>query len=212
MFNESLYRREYYLKNKDVIKERSRIRYLEKRTQILKQKKLYREKNKEKIKIKLADWYQKNKEEQKCKVKLYRENNKESLDEKKKVYVSQNMESVRKRQRAWRRKAYKDNIHYKLSVITRSRLRVALKKRQLTGQTIKLLGCSIDNLEIYLESRFTDDMSWDNHGMYGWHIDHKIPLNSFDLSDGEQLKLACHYTNLQPLWCTDNWKKKDQLI
>ena len=40
-------------------------------------------------------------------------------------------------------------------------------------------------------------MTFDNHGLYGWHIDHIIPLSTAKTE--EAIKL-CHYTNLQPLW------------
>jgi hypothetical protein len=42
-------------------------------------------------------------------------------------------------------------------------------------------------------------MSWDNYGFYGWHVDHKRPLSSFDYSDENKersLREAWHYTNL----------------
>jgi hypothetical protein len=48
-------------------------------------------------------------------------------------------------------------------------------------------------------------MTWDNYG--DWHLDHKKPLISFDLTDLEQFRVAAHYTNLQPLWALDNLKK-----
>ena len=38
-------------------------------------------------------------------------------------------------------------------------------------------------------------------------LDHVRPLSSFDLTDSEQLKEACHYTNIQPLLKSDNRKK-----
>jgi len=61
-----------------------------------------------------------------------------------------------------------------------------------------------NTLKKYLEDKFTEDMSWENHGTHGWDIDHKKSLNSFDLTDREQLLEVCHYTNLQPLWAVDN--------
>jgi hypothetical protein len=70
------------------------------------------------------------------------------------------------------------------------------------------LGCSIDELKTYLESKFELDMSWDNYGRKGWHIDHIVPLCKFDLSNKVELERACHYTNLQPLWANDNLAKR----
>ncbi len=52
-------------------------------------------------------------------------------------------------------------------------------------------------------------MTWDNHGLYGWHIDHVVPLSSFDLTDHKQVKKACHWFNLQPLWAKENLSKHD---
>ena len=80
-----------------------------------------------------------------------------------------------------------------------------LKRNQKLGSTSELLGCSIQFLRGYLEAKFQDGMTWENHGL--WHIDHIKPLVSFDLSTLEGQKLACHYSNLQPLWALDNLKK-----
>jgi hypothetical protein len=53
-------------------------------------------------------------------------------------------------------------------------------------------------------------MSWENYGFYGWHIDHIIPLCS--AKNEEELKRLCHYTNLQPLWSTDNLSKGSKIL
>ena len=40
-----------------------------------------------------------------------------------------------------------------------------------------------------------------------FRIDHIRPLSSFDLTDHEQVKQVCHYSNLRPLWAIDNLSK-----
>jgi hypothetical protein len=70
-------------------------------------------------------------------------------------------------------------------------------------KTIEILGCSFDELKIYLESKFEDWMTWENKGLYdgefnyGWDIDHIIPLSSAQTEE-DVIKLN-HFTNLQPL-------------
>ena len=93
----------------------------------------------------------------------------------------------------------------------RNRLRCAIKGNFKSGSAVKDLGCSIDELKTYLESKFKPGMYWDNWSYDGWHIDHIKPLASFDLTDRKQLLEACHYTNLQPLWAKDNLIKSDSV-
>ena len=52
-------------------------------------------------------------------------------------------------------------------------------------------------------------MTWQNHGKFGWHIDHINPCSRFNLSDIEQQKQCFHYSNLQPLWWWENLKKSN---
>jgi hypothetical protein len=40
-----------------------------------------------------------------------------------------------------------------------------------------------------------------------WHLDHKIPLGLFDLTDLTQQLEAVHFTNLQPLLTQDHIEK-----
>ena len=73
--------------------------------------------------------------------------------------------------------------------------------------TMKLIGCSIEQLCAHLEFLFQPGMSWDNFGR--WHVDHKRPCASFDLSTQEQQMECFHWSNLQPLWARDNLVKND---
>ncbi len=104
----------------------------------------------------------------------------------------------------------KKDVNQKLKSLLRTRIRKVMKHNYKVGSAVKDLGCTTEELRKYLESKWQPGMSWDNRGLFGWHIDHIIPLCKFDLSDPEQFKKACHYTNLQPLWWQDNLKKGDK--
>lgn len=96
---------------------------------------------------------------------------------------------------------------YRLKCIIRCSLNDRLRGTDRCIRPSKYLGCSVEELKKHLESKFQPGMTWDNHGLHGWHIDHIKPLASFDLTDLEQVRQACHYTNLQPLWAKDNLRK-----
>jgi len=131
-------------------------------------------------------------------------------------YYKKHIEEVNARNRRWRkehpdydreysRRRYQNDIQYRLASNLRTRLYHAIENEQKPGSAVRDLGCSIATLKTYLEVQFEPDMSWNNYGE--WHIDHIRPLSSFDLVDREQFLVACHYTNLQPLWAEDNLSK-----
>ena len=95
----------------------------------------------------------------------------------------------------------------KLAATMRSRIHDLLKNGYKSAKTEKLLGVTMKELKVYLEKQFTEGMTWENYGFYGWHCDHVRPLASFDLTQPEEQKKAFHYTNLQPLWAKDNLHK-----
>lgn len=77
------------------------------------------------------------------------------------------------------------------------------------SKTYEILGCSFEEFYNHIEQQFTDNMSWDNKGRYGWHIDHIVPI-AFGTTE-EEIYLLNHYTNLRPLWAKDNMVKAAQL-
>jgi len=101
----------------------------------------------------------------------------------------------------------KIDAQFKLLKTLRSRLGTAIRSQNSTknNKTIELLGCSISFLKNFLETKFKEGMTWENHGE--WHIDHIKPCASFNLLDEEEQKLCFHYTNLQPLWAYENLSK-----
>lgn len=85
----------------------------------------------------------------------------------------------------------------------RSSQNSVLKGKQ---STTKGLGCDGKFLKEYLEEQFTEGMNWDNYGLKGWTIDHKLPLDLIK-TNPELIPKIIHYTNLQPMWHMENIKK-----
>jgi len=137
----------------------------------------------------------------------YRKENADRLKEYFKEYGEANREKISARSL----NRYHNNIQANLSMTLRNRFNKAIDRNWKSGSAVRDLGCSIAEFKVYLESKFEDGMSWDNKGKGGWHIDHIVPLSAFDLTDREQVKEACHYTNLQPLWEVDNLIKGNNI-
>jgi DNA-binding transcriptional MerR regulator len=133
----------------------------------------------------------------------YYAKNAEKLLEKNKKWRTEN----RRRLAVYRVKRRKKNLSARISDALRNRLRDAVKREACGGSAVRDLGCTAKELKRHLESQFRPGMTWENWGRSGWHIDHIKPLVSFDLADPEQVREACHYTNLQPLWASENMSK-----
>lgn len=108
-------------------------------------------------------------------------------------------------------KRWKDaNPGIRIACNLRSRIWNALTGNRKCYKFYDVVGCDLDFLKLYLESKFTDGMSWTNYGQYGWHVDHIKPCDAFDFTDPLQQKECFHYTNLQPLWWLDNLTKSNK--
>ena len=94
----------------------------------------------------------------------------------------------------------------------RTRLNNFLKETKMkkTNATFKMVGCTPKFLKEYLEKKFKRGMTWKNHTVHGWHVDHIIPLNS--AKTPEAIEKLMHYSNLQPLWATENIRKSNKII
>lgn len=107
----------------------------------------------------------------------------------------------------------KTNLEFKIKGNLRTRMNNAIRafKTQKGGRAFDLLGCEIPFFIKYIESKFYDDMRWENHGRY-WHLDHIIPCVAFNLTLVEDQKRCFHYTNFQPLKAEDNLRKNSMGI
>lgn len=160
----------------------------------------WRKKNPDKYELGQNRWYRANKDHVIKKAKQWNKDNKDAARQNLREYIKNSN---------YYKQRYRNDIQFRLKVILRNRIRQSIKTDTKVGSAVKDLGCSIEELKVHLESKFQPGMSWSNIGE--WHIDHIVPLSSFDLTNREQFLRACHYTNLQPLWSLDNIAKSNRL-
>ncbi len=142
--------------------------------------------------------------------KKYRSNNIRYAESR--VYYLKNKEKILEYNREYAKKRRADDPQFRVRKSISNRIRKVLKNKKGSLKTLELLGCSYLEFKLHIEAKFTYGMNWSNYGKNGWHLDHKTPISSFDLSKLEDIKKAFHYTNIQPLWEFDNLSKGDKLI
>ena len=109
-------------------------------------------------------------------------------------------------------KKVQDPLQIKLRQRVSRRLRHAFKGRNIFKsfqKTFDILGYSVEDLKIHLESKFQYGMSWENIGQ--WHIDHVIPDSWFSYCsiDDVDFLQSWKLDNLQPMWAEENMKKSN---
>lgn len=173
---------------------------------------------------KIASYALKHKEKKLARSKEYYKENKDKILAKRKVYSKS--EEGKKVQKAASKKYRKENRskinkynstrlnipEIKIAKNLRIRLSMAMRsqKTRKTNQTMKYVGCTKEELRLHLQSLFLEGMSWDNYG--NWHIDHIVPISSFNLGIDNNIYKAMNYTNLQPLWAQDNLSKSNKML
>lgn len=174
---------------------------------------MYRQKHKDTDKKYRKEYYKLHKKEQSRYIKKWRKENPEKVAQHLQKTYQKNKESRNKKHIEYIKKRIIIDPNFKIARNLRSRLYKAIKNKHKIGSAVDDLGCTIEQLRLYLESKFYSNpidnqpMTWENYGYYGWHIDHIVPLSSFNLTDKAQFLMANHYKNLQPLWIADHKPK-----
>lgn len=186
----------------------------EKRRQIQKR---YREKNREKLKLKNKEYREKNKElikernknRKSVYDKQYYEKHKEKVLKQKRLYYENNKKCLLEKNTRRDKERKKIDPMYRLSKNLRTRLRYYLDENSTKHKTKKLISCSIVFYRKWLEFQFDPYTNWENYGSY-WCIDHVIPMKKFDLSKNDEIFKCMHWSNLRPLEKNKNSEKSDK--
>jgi hypothetical protein len=168
----------------------------------------YYSRNIEKNKADAKKYYEINKDKVKNRVREYKIRNKDLIQN----YYINNKERLKKEKAFTKKVRMKNDIGYRLKGNIRSTF-INILKRRLGGAEPKTrwfeqyIGCTFEFYKTYIENKFEEGMTWDNHSINGWNIDHIIPVNSFNFLKDEDIKKCMHYSNTQPLWAKDNRSK-----
>jgi hypothetical protein len=89
----------------------------------------------------------------------------------------------------------------------KKRLQIALR-RLYTGQApskeiLNLIGTGKDIFVNHINTYRISGMTDENFGKE-WSLDHVVPVDVFDVSDEQQLKLCYNYHNIMPMFLNDN--------
>ena len=205
--------------------EASQQWYYRNRERVLARMRDYYKTNQDSIKRRVAKAKAKNPDRVREGQKKYRKENKEKLLEYGRTYYATNKpkykeaaakraatkvaKDMRRNRRNWR---YANDPQYRAALAARRIAKRALKATKITARTEARLGCALAEFRLHIERQWMPGMDWTNNTNDGWHIDHKVPLSRFDFKCPLQVKLASHFTNLQPLWASDNMKKGNSFI
>ena len=196
-------KREYYKlyreKNGDAIREKHRIRYHENKEEIDEKRRKYYRENREAIIERRKPYREKTREQSRKRAKEYY----------RKVMLDPELREKRKKQnKDNHRQRYRKDPIYRLLSNIRGGLWSCVRGRTKTSSSLDYVGLTSEELMEHLEVKFTEGMTRENYGK--WHVDHIRPLASFDFTapdKEEQLYKAWDYTNLQPLWASENQSK-----
>jgi hypothetical protein len=207
------YNAEYREKNKESIRIKGK-EWRDKNGDYIKSyhKDLY-ENNKDVLNAKKKEYYKKNRDYFVGLNRKYYQKNKAKHAVDREKYALANKDRLRAARRKWENDRLKNDLHYAMAKGLRRRINIALKRvGKKNKPTEELIGCTIEELIKHLESQFTDGMTWENYGLHGWHIDHRVPLSYFNLANPNCAKMAFSYKNMQPLWGVDNIKKNNKRL
>ncbi len=190
----AIHSKKYYKENREKLQPKQKEYYLQNKTKIANNKK---------------EWVKNNHKRHSDLVKESYKRRRKQILKQKQEYNKQN----KQKRRDYYNRRNKTDIQFRLRHRISKGILQALKGRRKSASSIKLLGCSLQELKIHLEKQFINGMVWENHGTgkNKWHIDHILPCELFNMEDERQQKICFNYNNLRPIWESVNLSKNDSL-
>lgn len=155
-------------------------------------------------------WYYANKEQAKVSMRKWKDANPEKVKLINKQWMSDHPKRTKELRKIYNKK-YRSTITGRLRTTISNGIYHSLKGVKTKQHFELYLGYSIEELKHHIEKQFQYGMTWENYGK--WHIDHIIPVSVFNFKtqDDIDFKKCWSLKNLQPMWASENFKKKAKL-
>ena len=89
----------------------------------------------------------------------------------------------------------------------KKRLQIAMRRLYCTNtpskEIVSLLGIDKEGFIKHINKYLIEGMTMENFGKE-WGLDHIVPVELFDLSNEDDLKLCYNYNNIMPMFNQDN--------
>ena len=140
---------------------------------------------------------------------------------KSKKWVEENREKMRQLQSDWHqrnkekinakfRERYNNEPEFKLKKNVQRRIQYCLHGEK-KDRTMNYLGTTLDKFKEWLQFNFDDNMTFENYGLY-WHMDHVIPVDTFDMTKDEDVYICFNWRNISPMKGPENISKHNKII
>ena len=115
---------------------------------------------------------------------------------------------TRDQRREYRKNRRQTDPKFKLSCNLRNRVYQAFRAQNVRkdSRTMDILGCSHTFVKDWIEFQIHVDMTLENYGKV-WHIDHCLPVCSFNSFNEDEMRKCFNWNNLRPIYSKDNLEK-----
>jgi hypothetical protein len=103
----------------------------------------------------------------------------------------------------------RDDPNEKFKRYVRTRIYNCLRNKNKLNHSSEYLGCTFKEYIKWI-SNYDATYNLENYGPI-WHIDHVIPLSTFDLNDKDQQFIAFNWRNTMPLSAYENMSKNNRI-
>jgi len=204
--------RKYRAANLEKVRESSRKYRAANPEKVRESSRKYQAANPKKVREKNRRWRVANPEKERESARKYRAANPKKVREATRKWKKENPEKVneqnKKSLKTFREKNRDDPI-YRMHQNMRSGMSGAVKGTHKSAPTMKIIGCTVEELFEHLESC----ASWEpwmirkKYGVGGWDVDHIIAIKKWEDNCPLQFALCWEKSNLQPMEHIANIKK-----